>query len=213
MGAVALVGVHVALAMLRGGGGADVAIEPEPQAAAAVPAEPTAEQLRERERKAKQEALAKQIEELQSGEALDKETDAMERAAAQKAAAERAAAQQAAAERAKAEAAAEEARRREPKPAPDPKALERARKRVEIRMYSTTWCPACKSARSYMKDHGIAYRELDIDESPSAKATCRRLNPKGSVPTIDVEGEVMVGFSPGHLERLIDDAAQKHVRL
>jgi hypothetical protein len=51
------------------------------------------------------------------------------------------------------------------------------------------------------------------EQSPSARAIRDRLNPKGSIPTIDVEGEVMVGFSGGHLEEMIDDAARKHLRL
>lgn len=92
------------------------------------------------------------------------------------------------------------------------RSLKRAREKVDIVMYSTSWCPVCTEARDYMKSKSIRFIEHDVEQSPSAKAIQRRLNPKGSIPTIDVEGAVLVGFSDESLEQLIDAAAQKHVR-
>jgi glutaredoxin len=96
--------------------------------------------------------------------------------------------------------------------------LERERERDEPRpaergvvvvMYSTSWCPSCVAARRYMDQKGIAYVEHDIDESPPARAAMQRLNPRGSVPTIDVDGEVLVGFGPQHLEYALEKAARR----
>jgi glutaredoxin 3 len=92
------------------------------------------------------------------------------------------------------------------------RALKRAREKVRVVMYSTTWCPSCVSARKYMTENAIPFTDHDIDESPSARAIQRRLNPKGSIPTIDVEGAVLVGFSGESLEQMIDAAAKKRVR-
>jgi glutaredoxin len=91
--------------------------------------------------------------------------------------------------------------------------LDGARSRVKITMYSTTWCPACKAARKYMDAQGIAYTDHDVERNPAAQRTKNFLNPKGSVPTIDVGGVVMVGFSARRLERLIDAAARREVGL
>jgi glutaredoxin len=92
------------------------------------------------------------------------------------------------------------------------RALKRAREKVSITMYSTTWCPSCVSARKYMTENSIAFTEHDIEKSPSAREIQKRLNPKGSIPTIDVEGAVLVGFSSKSLEHMIDAAAKKRVR-
>jgi glutaredoxin len=87
--------------------------------------------------------------------------------------------------------------------------LMHARGGVLVVMYSTSWCPACKAAREYMTSHQIPYVDNDIEESESANAILKRLNPRGSIPTIDVDGEVMVGFSPEHIEAMLERAARK----
>jgi glutaredoxin len=77
----------------------------------------------------------------------------------------------------------------------------RAMGALNIEMYSTTWCGACKAARLYMQDHGIAFTDHDVEADPDARTTQLSLNPRGSVPTIDVDGrEVLVGFSGSNLE-------------
>ena len=94
----------------------------------------------------------------------------------------------------------------------DARAQKRAREGVSITMYSTSWCPSCVAARAYMTKNAIPFTEHDIEQSPSARAIQRRLNPKGSIPTIDVEGTVLVGFSGDSLENMIDAAAKKRLR-
>jgi glutaredoxin len=84
-----------------------------------------------------------------------------------------------------------------------------ARQGIVVVMYSTSWCPSCVAARSYMDGHGIAYVDHDIDQSESARLIMRRLNPRGSVPTIDIDGTVLVGFGAGSLEAALDGAARK----
>jgi glutaredoxin len=87
--------------------------------------------------------------------------------------------------------------------------LMRARDGVLVVMYSTSWCPACKAAREYMTSKQIPYVDNDVDQSESARAILKRLNPRGSIPTIDVDGEVMVGFSAERIEAMLQRAAQK----
>jgi glutaredoxin 3 len=84
-----------------------------------------------------------------------------------------------------------------------------ARNGIVVVMYSTSWCPSCVAARSYMDSHDIAYVDHDIDQSDSARTIMRRLNPRGSVPTIDIDGDVVVGFGPSQIESALDRAARK----
>jgi glutaredoxin len=86
----------------------------------------------------------------------------------------------------------------------------RATSSVEITMYSTSWCPACTAARDHMRAQGIAFTERNVEEDPAAKAQQLQLNPRGGVPTIDVDGkEVLVGFSAGKLKAAIDRSIAK----
>jgi glutaredoxin len=87
--------------------------------------------------------------------------------------------------------------------------LKAARRNVSITMYSTSWCGVCKSARSYMLSQNIPFTELDVEQDASARARAAALNPRGSVPTIAIDNEVLIGFSAGSLEDRIARAARK----
>jgi glutaredoxin len=86
--------------------------------------------------------------------------------------------------------------------------LASARRNVNITMYSTSWCGVCKQARAYMQQQQISFTELDVEHDPTARARQRVLNPRGSVPVIAVDDEVLIGFSASSLENRIDRAAR-----
>lgn len=88
-----------------------------------------------------------------------------------------------------------------------------ARAHVQVRLYTTQWCPHCERARRWLRTRGIPYRELDVETSAVAAAQHRRLDPNRTVPVIAVEGGgVMVGFVPAELRRRIDTAAHARCR-
>lgn len=88
-----------------------------------------------------------------------------------------------------------------------PAELEAARDRVEVTVYYTEWCPSCRSARSYFTERGIRTTEHDVEKDPRANARKRLLNPEGGVPTIEIDGRVLVGFSAKRIEQAITQAA------
>jgi len=67
---------------------------------------------------------------------------------------------------------------------------------VQVVVYTTRWCPVCKRAKKWMASSGVQYEERDVESSPSDGQRMRALNPRGSVPTFDIDGQVLVGFSP-----------------
>lgn len=81
---------------------------------------------------------------------------------------------------------------------------------MRVTLYTTRWCPACAQARAWLERRGIPYDERDVEESPAAAARNRMLNRAGTVPTIEVEGTVLVGFSADELRTAIDRAAQRY---
>lgn len=89
------------------------------------------------------------------------------------------------------------------------RARKRARANVSVTMYSTRWCPSCTAAREYMTREGILFTEHDIEQSESARTIMHRLNPRKSIPTIDIDGAVLVGFSSAKIEGAIDAAVKK----
>lgn len=86
-----------------------------------------------------------------------------------------------------------------------------ARQRVQVTMYSTSWCGYCRRARAYMDEHGIRYEDHDIERDRAAASRMERINPRGGVPTFDIDGEPMVGFNEMGLESAIDRAAARRM--
>jgi glutaredoxin 3 len=80
---------------------------------------------------------------------------------------------------------------------------------VDVVIYTTSWCPACKQAKSWMNAHGMAYDERDVEASVAYSRELHSLNPGGSIPTFDVEGQVLVGFSDRALVRTMEQAARR----
>ena len=87
----------------------------------------------------------------------------------------------------------------------------RARARVKITMYSASWCGVCRSARAYLQRQGIHFVERDVDRDASAHRRFRALSPKGSLPTIQVDDQVMEGFDPKSFEELMSEATRARV--
>ena len=58
-----------------------------------------------------------------------------------------------------------------------------------IIMYTTNWCPDCRRAKTFLKERGVSFREVNIEEDESAEAIVVKMNDgKSVVPTFDVGG-------------------------
>ncbi len=80
---------------------------------------------------------------------------------------------------------------------------------VHVIVYTTGWCSVCRRAKAWMATQGIRYEERNIDLSSEYAQRMRALNPRGSIPTFDVEGDVMVGFSEQGLVATMQRAARR----
>ncbi len=80
----------------------------------------------------------------------------------------------------------------------------------QIILYGTSWCGACRHARTYLTQNGIDFVEYDIEKDPRAAAELHRKARRAGiaadrVPIIDVWGRLMVGFDPSRLANLLGD--------
>jgi glutaredoxin len=80
---------------------------------------------------------------------------------------------------------------------------------VKIIVYTTDWCPVCKRAKAWMKAQGIAYEERDVEGSREYGRAMRAINPRGSVPTFDVDGDILIGFNENGLVEAMTRATQR----
>jgi len=74
-----------------------------------------------------------------------------------------------------------------------------------ITMYSTNWCPDCRRAKSFLKERGIAFSEVNIEEDEDAEEiVILANNGKRKVPTIKF-GERYFACSPFNSEQLASE--------
>jgi mycoredoxin len=65
-----------------------------------------------------------------------------------------------------------------------------------ITMYTTAWCPDCRRAKSFMKERGVVFQEVDIEQDPTAEDIVMKANNgKRKVPTLRV-GDHYFACSP-----------------
>lgn len=56
-----------------------------------------------------------------------------------------------------------------------------------ITMYSTRWCPDCRRAKSFLKERGVEFREINIEEDETGEEIVMQANNgKRKVPTLQV---------------------------
>ena len=60
---------------------------------------------------------------------------------------------------------------------------------AEITVYTTRWCGDCRRTKQFLRERGVEFREVNIDESAEAEKLVLEAN-KGrrKVPTIEVDG-------------------------
>ena len=57
----------------------------------------------------------------------------------------------------------------------------------EITMYCTSWCVDCWRAKKFLKDRGVSFVEVNIDEEPDAEDLVLEVNEgRRKVPTIKI---------------------------
>ena len=71
-----------------------------------------------------------------------------------------------------------------------------------IRIYTTTWCGDCRNAKRYLKEQGVSFEEIDIEEDEQAAEFVMQAN-RGlrKVPTFEVDGRTF-NLSPFDAKKL-----------
>lgn len=81
-----------------------------------------------------------------------------------------------------------------------------------ITIYGASWCGACHQAASWLRANNIPFVEHDIETEPQAAqemmARARQQGvPTGSIPIIDINGRLTVGFNPGLIQQALQNPA------
>lgn len=80
-------------------------------------------------------------------------------------------------------------------------------------MYGTPWCPYCVGARNLLKQLGVDYREIRVDQDPALRREMMALSGRRTVPQIWIGGTHIGGYTEllglqhsGKLDELLEAA-------
>ena len=73
---------------------------------------------------------------------------------------------------------------------------------MTVKIYTTTTCPYCKTAKEFMKEKGIKFTEINVEEDQKAAQEMIKKSGQTGVPVIDTGKEIIVGFDKEKLEAL-----------
>ncbi|MDX6769516.1 MAG: glutaredoxin domain-containing protein [Elusimicrobiota bacterium] len=78
----------------------------------------------------------------------------------------------------------------------------RVKPAARVELYATSWCPACRAAREYFGDKGVAFEEYDVEKDPQAGQRFLALGGNG-VPLVVIDGTPVKGFAPKAFDALL----------
>ena len=83
-----------------------------------------------------------------------------------------------------------------------------AKKAPYVFLYGADWCGACKSAKAHIESRKIVYTYRNVDDDAANKEMAIKLKASGksggSIPVIDLEGELQIGWSPSAFDQAYD---------
>lgn len=77
-----------------------------------------------------------------------------------------------------------------------------------LTLYGTSTCPHCQSARMFLKQAGVDFNDLVLDQTPSLHERFKQLNEKG-VPVLVSDHKLVVGFDANVYTEIIKNTKQK----
>ena len=73
-----------------------------------------------------------------------------------------------------------------------------------IKIYSTSWCPACVKAKKYLGLKGLAFSEINVADAHENREEVFKVSGQRTVPVLDINGEIIVGFDKSAIDKAIN---------
>jgi glutaredoxin-like YruB-family protein len=73
----------------------------------------------------------------------------------------------------------------------------------KVIVFSTPTCSYCSMAKSYFREKGIKFTDIDVSRDQSAARDMVRRSGQMGVPVIDIGGKIVVGFNRPQVNALL----------
>ncbi len=86
----------------------------------------------------------------------------------------------------------------------DTQATTQTTKKVEI--FSTPTCHFCHMAKEWLGSHGVPFEDYNVGENIEKRKEMVEMTGQLGVPVIRIGEDVMVGFNPGQMAKILEIA-------
>ncbi|MEK7500809.1 MAG: glutaredoxin domain-containing protein [Patescibacteria group bacterium] len=74
---------------------------------------------------------------------------------------------------------------------------------MSVKIYTTPTCAFCHAEKEFLKEHNIAFEELDVAVNAQAREEMIQKTGQMGVPVTDIDGEIVVGFDRARLKKVL----------
>jgi len=74
----------------------------------------------------------------------------------------------------------------------------------EVKVYSTPTCPWCNKTKQLLDENKIPYQNLDVASDKAARDEMVNKSGQLSVPVVDIDGDILVGFDEKWLRQKLN---------
>ena len=68
---------------------------------------------------------------------------------------------------------------------------------MELIVYSAFWCPDCREAKRFLREHNLPFHEVDIEITPGAAEEVVKHTGKRAIPQFVIDGEWVQPYRQG----------------
>ncbi|MEH7379052.1 glutaredoxin family protein [Bacillus sp. JJ1533] len=73
----------------------------------------------------------------------------------------------------------------------------------QITVYTTNTCPYCVMMKNFLKENGIPFKEVNVQQDRNAANRLVKTTGQMGVPQTEINGQWVVGFDPEKVMELV----------
>lgn len=74
---------------------------------------------------------------------------------------------------------------------------------MKVTVYSTPTCPYCKLAKTYLREHDVAFDDIDVSADAEKSEEMIKKTGQMGVPVIEIGDEIVIGYDPKKLKKAL----------
>ena len=75
---------------------------------------------------------------------------------------------------------------------------------ANVKVFSTPSCAYCTTLKEFLKNNNIEFDDIDVSENETALTEMVKKSGQQSVPVIDIDGEIIIGFDKEKVVKLLN---------